>query len=445
MRLIEGLVVVIAAVLATAVPGAAQAILGAKFALIEKPGFPTTRKLSLKAQEAVSLEAITGDPFTNGATLQVIVNGTTPSSQTMALPPGSRWRGASELTPLGKAGWKYAESTSVLRGGRVTPVRGLVFARSSTGKFKITLTMDSRYVPLEIGVPNIGTFAGIVLTVSGGPTYCVNFGGMAGGIFGRNDALGFKVSKPLQQGVCPTGTPVCGDGIIDSPFETCDVGNDLACPGLCGVNGLACLCPFCGDAAIDPGESCDGQAHLGSCTEGCSYTCGCAVCGDGITQIPVEDCDGDGVDAGCGEGLTCAPPGAPNQCRCPICGDGIIQQGEQCETGDDTACPGGCMTDTCLCAVCGNGVQEQGEECDGSDGCSTCLPNCTCATCGNAIVEPPVEQCEATDDSACPGLCDIDCVCAVCGDNWTNYPQEQCDGTDDGACPGLCQLDCTCP
>jgi hypothetical protein len=432
MRLIA-----IAWLLVAVAPAGAQTILGYRFYVLEKPGYPESRKVAIKAAEALSPELITGDPATNGAILMLILNGATPSTQVIALPPGARWRGISQVTPLDKAVWKYRESSF----SRVTPVRSLQYARSSSGKFKIMVTLDARYVPLDVFPPNPGTYAGMVLGIPNGDFYCVNFGGVAGGTIARNDATSFKVGRPTAEGTCPGATAVCGDGVVDAPFETCDVNNDAACPGLCGANGLACLCPFCGDATIDPGESCDTQSHLGTCTEGCSYSCTCAVCGDGIVQSPVEDCDA----TACYAGLTCAPPGAPNQCRCPVCGDDVIAQGEQCESSDDSACPGGCMTDSCLCAVCGNGIREQGEECDGTDGCTTCLANCTCATCGNGIVETPVEQCEAIDDSACPGLCDVDCVCAVCGDNWINYPYEQCDGTDDGACPGLCQSNCTCP
>ncbi len=32
-----------------------------------------------------------------------------------------------------------------------------------------------------------------------------------------------------------------------------------------------------------------------------------------------------------------------------------------------------------------------------------------------------------------------------CGDNVVNQPSEECDGTDDSACPGSCLPDCTCP
>jgi hypothetical protein len=425
----------------------AQTILGNRFDLREKPGYPVTRKLVLKAQEALSPENLVGDPFANGAVVQLFVNGGTPSSQTIVLPGGPRWRVSMKYVdpivgPI--AAWRYRESL-IFNGGRTTPVRSFDIAKSGAGKIKLAIAFDSKYVSLDVGVPNPGTYAGMVLTIPGGATFCVNFGGVAGGTFKRNDSTGFSVSKPPAEGVCATGTATCGDGIVDSPSETCDVNNDAACPGLCGSNGLACLCPFCGDATIDPGESCDTQGNLGTCSEGCSHDCTCAVCGDGIVQTPVEECE-DAPGLGCYVG-TCAPPGDANQCHCPICGDGQITQGEECEPTDDSACPGHC-TDGCLCAVCGNNVQEPGEECDGTDsGCGVgeCLPNCTCSVCGNGILESPPEQCESTDDSACPGLCNTDCVCGVCGNNFTDYPQEQCDGTDDGACPGLCQVNCTCP
>lgn len=66
-----------------------------------------------------------------------------------------------------------------------------------------------------------------------------------------------------------------------------------------------------------------------------------------------------------------------------------------------------------------------------------------CPVCSNNVTESG-EQCDGTDDAACPGLCDVDCTCTtVCGDNFKDLP-EQCDGTDDTACPGDCQFDCTC-
>ncbi len=71
-------------------------------------------------------------------------------------------------------------------------------------------------------------------------------------------------------------------------------------------------------------------------------------------------------------------------------------------------------------------------------------------TCGNGIVELTSEECDGTNDVACPGLCRIDCVCGSvappprCGDGVVNQATELCDGSDATACPGMCGTDCTC-
>jgi len=75
-------------------------------------------------------------------------------------------------------------------------------------------------------------------------------------------------------------------------------------------------------------------------------------------------------------------------------------------------------------------------------------PDCSDAAppvCGNNLREL-AEQCDGSDDAACPGLCLGDCSCPppLCGNNILESG-EQCDGSADAACPGLCQGDCTCP
>ncbi len=74
-------------------------------------------------------------------------------------------------------------------------------------------------------------------------------------------------------------------------------------------------------------------------------------------------------------------------------------------------------------------------------------PVCDPAVCGDGVVNRAGEQCDGSDDAACPGLCQADCTCLMpsCGDGVVNQPSETCDGTDDESCPTLCRADCTCP
>lgn len=392
------------AALALVSPVAGQTILGSKLDFKEKPGFPLTRKLSFKSKEIASPDVISGDPSVDGATVLVIVNGATSTSQTISLPPGARWHRLPSSTFLPLQGWRYKESLHL---GIVSPIAGLEFRKSASGTFKLTALLAGKYQPLNLAVPNPGASAGLVIaTGGGGGTYCTNFGGAAGGVYVRNDAVYFRMKAPTAEGTCATSAPVCGDGVVDSPFETCDVGNDGACPGLCGANGLPCLCPVCGDGVIDPGEACD-RPNNGACTVGCSYQCTCAVCGDATIQAPVETCED---DLDCAEG----PCGDVVGCRCPECGDDKVNQSyEECDGTDDSACPGLCVPYECKCPVCGNGYLEPGEECDTSSSpCSSgeCLPDCTCSVCGNNVLEGS-EQCDGTDDLACPTLCTPDCLC----------------------------------
>lgn len=80
------------------------------------------------------------------------------------------------------------------------------------------------------------------------------------------------------------------------------------------------------------------------------------------------------------------------------CGDGTLQPGEQCEIGQDGACPGNCDTD-CLCPPsCGDGFLQAGEGCDdgnaaGGDCCSaSCQLECD-------------DGSPCTEDSCSAGVC----------------------------------------
>ena len=113
-------------------------------------------------------------------------------------------------------------------------------------------------------------------------------------------------------------------------------------------------------------------------------------CGNGLTDVPGDDCDdgnamgGDGCSAACApeDGFEC-DDAEPSVCAALVCGNGIIQTGEECDDMDmdsGDGCSDICEIETdyvcegepsvCITPVCGNGIVEAGEVCDGGAGCA---------------------------------------------------------------------------
>ncbi len=137
-----------------------------------------------------------GNPTVDGATLRVITNGVTPSDQTFVLDAGG-WQ------TNGPASFTYRGPT----GADGDPVGRLSLKRSPTGRthLKASLAGTIGTQSLDVVPPNPGDDGGIVLQFSnGGGTYCVAFGGTAGGIETQDDAKRWRIVNAVADGDCPT-------------------------------------------------------------------------------------------------------------------------------------------------------------------------------------------------------------------------------------------------
>ncbi|MGB1015103.1 MAG: DUF4215 domain-containing protein, partial [Nannocystaceae bacterium] len=114
----------------------------------------------------------------------------------------------------------------------------------------------------------------------------------------------------------------CGDGIVQ-PGETCDQGDDNTDIPYGGGCSNACQ-PIarCGDGTLDTAyESCDdgNSSNEDTCTNKCEH----AVCGDGLVESGVEACDDGNPDE---------TDGCLSTCQLATCGDGFVHQDvEECD------------------------------------------------------------------------------------------------------------------
>jgi hypothetical protein len=137
--------------------------------------------------------AIVGDPTVDGATLRMITNGATSSDQTWVL-DASRWR------PCGNVGFDYVGPSTG------DPVRRVVIKRTPTGsgQLRVKLAGDVGTQDLTVVPPNPGDDGGIILQINNGGTYCVAFGGAAGGTEVQDSAQTWRITKPTAQPGCPS-------------------------------------------------------------------------------------------------------------------------------------------------------------------------------------------------------------------------------------------------
>lgn len=166
---------------------ARQRIRGDLFRLKDpKPGVDASqRELTVVGRQDTPGEGqaqIEGDPTVAGATLQVVVNGGVLASQSETYPmPASGWRRLPGKPTSVILGYAYDDPSP----GAFGPIRSaIVKAKGGRFLFKARILGTSGPGPQpHIGIvpPDPGTEGGVAFTIGDGDTYCVTFGGEAGG------------------------------------------------------------------------------------------------------------------------------------------------------------------------------------------------------------------------------------------------------------------------
>ena len=251
-------------------------------------------------------------------------------------------------------------------------------------------------------------------------------------------------------GCCPQGAdasldpdcaPLCGNGVVETPGETCDYrASDDACPVGCTGGDTCSPVRLEGNkgtcnarCVLEPVTAC--AAHDDCCPAGCTIArdADCPiVCGDGVLS-PGEACDR-AITAGqpgacartCDDGDACtsdAAAGSVEGCS-RTCSHAPITA---CRAGDG-CCPAGCdaKSDTDCGSTCGDGQVGAGETCDPPSTCPSTCPDdgdpCTrevlagdATHCTAVCRHDPVTVCSANAvDFCCPTGCtpatDTDCT-----------------------------------
>lgn len=174
-----------------------------------QPGVdPSLRRIVVMGKALASDDSLVGDPVVDGATLQVIAHGATGSVQTFTLPPGAALPRGTGWKALGNPpiGYLYTDAA-----GTNGPVKTAEIKKSKTGVLilravilgKLGQGLQPHIVVLP---PNPGTDGGAIFTIGEGGSYCVSFGGPAGGQVTNNAGKLFKVtstdSSPMTEAGC---------------------------------------------------------------------------------------------------------------------------------------------------------------------------------------------------------------------------------------------------
>ena len=166
---------------------AGQPVLGRSFVLTDpQPNVaPDRRGIVIYGRELGTDDTLKGDPIASGASVDVFVNGANSTTQTFTMPAGLYSAAGWGWRAIGNPaiGYTYKDPRGVQG-----PVQQAVIERTPNNIFTIKVTIKGSLGPgpqphVVVVPPTPGTDGGMRFTINGagGDTYCVYFGGAAGG------------------------------------------------------------------------------------------------------------------------------------------------------------------------------------------------------------------------------------------------------------------------
>jgi len=319
-----------------------------------------------------------------------------------------------------------------------------VIGRRCQAKFAALLSGTCSGVPLATALPGLCGAAANVPNCMRARVNC-----RACQQLNHNDSLSRDCDlfdDGLDNGTCPDGQPVCGDGDVDIGLEQCDDGNNVdgdCCDAQCRHESAGSACGSSAADSCTNADTCDG---LGTCLSN-DAPLG-TPCGSGTDDecTNPDTCDGVG---GCQDnheatGVACGDPS-----------DGDCTDPDTCDGG------GACLAhDAGAGASCGDPSDGECTDPDTCDGVGTCNSNHAgsgtgCSDDGNPCTADVCDESGACvhenlpDGSACGDPTDDDCtnpdtceagVCTVnhesagagCQSDGIECTADLCDGS--GAC-----------
>gem|GEM_PF-5225515 len=273
----------------------------------------------------------------------------------------------------------------------------------------------------------------------GTPIDCSNLDGEC--TVGVCNAQGQCVADPANEGgACTDDGNPCTDDVCAAGSCVHNSDDTNTCTDGVNCTNDACVGGTCMGTPIDC-SSLNGECVVGVCNEN-NGTCEAQAANEGGA------CTSDGNP--CTDDVCVAGACAHNNDDTNVCNDGDACTSDACVAGGCAGTPitcndnNACTDDSCnpssgcvftdISGTCDDGNACTTDSCNPATGCVntvsvTCNDNDRCT---NDSCSPSTGQCVFTPNSLC-----------FCG-NDVRDPGEECDGTDDNACPGECTGNCKC-